>query len=115
MKIITWGKSIRWQASGWPVTNDFKRGIVIVTVVRLSVYSSAVFVTPSAMENSIIPPHAPYSTFSQRHLIQYQAVMRPPPNNSRLPDIQESPELVLISRRDGQPFSESPTSARSGS
>lgn len=102
--MITWGKSIMWQTSGWLVTNGLRRRIVIVMVVGLRLLfclltgSKQFFATPSATENSIIPPLCPPSTFSQRHFIQYQAVMCPPSDN-RLPAMQDP----------GQPCSESAT------
>lgn len=109
-----------WQTSGWLVTNGLKRRIVIVMVVGLCLLfclltgSKQFFATPSATENSKYLPYAPPSTFSQRHFIQYQAVMCPPSDN-RLPAMQDSPEPALVSTRAGQPCRESATPAWSRS
>lgn len=61
-----------WQTSGWLVTNGLKRRIVIVMVVGLCLLfclltgSKQFFATPSATENSIIPPLCPPPALSVR-------------------------------------------------
>lgn len=108
--MITWGKSIMWQTSGWLVTNGLRRGIVIVMVVGLRLLfclltgSKQFFATPSATENSIIPPLCPPQHFQSEALYSISSSYVSS-QWYRLPAMQDP----------GQPCSESATPAWSRS